>query len=1203
MPPNAPLVAPILLPNGSIHFAAIKPNGTAQDAINVLLETPEVKEDVLGDLASSYVDEGGWGLQKVIKHDVGKAWEDNELKALDFSILPATTVLAPLLKAASPTTPSLHRHFSAFPLTSHLHTPTLRLVATQPSFTLQLSFLRVPEIPDEYSLPVYITRAQLADDIQQIVVDTLGLTKAIAGTTVPYSIEEVVIGKNGQEVASPVPGSASISPRLTLRPQRTFRFVVPEDWYRRSRHRSMTPSLASVDDHDKPANGLDDGSDDDEGDGTAKAAGRGGNATPTASVLHTPAQSPNKGSRLSSIFDTWRGSASPSSPRPETPDRRISVSDPVPLMASLNEVVTRLETEESKEDEEWMAEFDRMVEDLGLKGPKKDQMYALPSDRKKYLVTQNRLARSASTTTLDQTSSRMSQQPASYSGATGSTLIPKLVPQLTGDVMKRFSLSNIGWGSTSTSIPSAPSPPTSKLAPVGEDRGVHNKLPSEVEDHEESIEAQPLVPQSTGGLWSSWWAGSSAAAATGQSSATGAKPKTCAWYVENLRPGVLSGTKLAKHLISLRVHLSTAKLAWIGKFVKEEKGMDVLGQVLEELVGKGSKKKKLSETDNTILVEVVKCFRVLLNTEPGFDRVLATPEVITHITFALHASVPKVRALAAELLAAVCVLSLTADGSGGGLGNRLVLAAFSDYRVVFDESFRFQELVDGLKLPEADEGYSSDASADEGDDGIWETRAAYMALVNALTNCPEALEDRIMLREELGRRGLNEAIVALRYVHPPEKLQTQIDVYTEEKFEDEEDMRERTRLTMQQMTEERDAENDPELRSALEDLLKSAKRDDELNPLLVGIIRSCCTVLELDVTRQFKVDLVFVLERFAAELNYLRDFRPESWVAFLDRFSTSIQSVVSVTKTTAVLNGTGALEEEMEALREKVDKLVEERESLQSDLRSHVAEITTLRSLQASGPGATTGSAIRSENFHGVVQRLVQKEKQVIQLQAEMEKLKQQNPAEGRDLDDKAKRERDKQKISNLNEEIVKLKSKLNDAEAALSIRNKELVYLKRALESVYSRFHSSAEPEKRNSEVDAQQIAAQAIQSLTTKDEEIKALKVDIEGLKLELAALKEVQSKYSDEKAFKARVAPPPPPPRTRSTADSTDAQGPSTAPAPSPGPPPPPPPPPPPTGAMSALASIGGIQPMRPPPPPPPPPSELSDTSPKEIGDNSA
>lgn len=104
-------------------------------------------------------------------------------------------------------------------------------------------------------------------------------------------------------------------------------------------------------------------------------------------------------------------------------------------------------------------------------------------------------------------------------------------------------------------------------------------------------------------------------------------------------------------------------------------------------------------------------------------------------------------------------------------------------------------------------------------------------------------------------------------------------------------MRERTRLTMQQMSEERAAETDPELRSALDDFLKSVKQDDELNPFIVGIIRSCCTVLELDVTRQvdhgqqiddflihaltfyrqFKVDLVFVLERFTVELSYLRD--------------------------------------------------------------------------------------------------------------------------------------------------------------------------------------------------------------------------------------------------------------------------------------------------------------------------------------------
>jgi len=37
------------------------------------------------------------------------------------------------------------------------------------------------------------------------------------------------------------------------------------------------------------------------------------------------------------------------------------------------------------------------------------------------------------------------------------------------------------------------------------------------------------------------------------------------------------------------------------------------------------------------------------------------------------------------------------------------------------------------------------------------------------------------------------------------------------------------------------------------------------------------------------------------------------------------------------------------------------------------------------------------KNFHGLVQRLVQKEKQVLHLQAELDRFNAQNPAEGRD--------------------------------------------------------------------------------------------------------------------------------------------------------------------------------------------------------------
>lgn len=80
--PTAPLVAPILLPTNSIHFAAIKPDGTVQDVIKALTDLPEVREEILGDLSSGYVDASGWGLQKVVKNDPGRAWEDEELHSL-----------------------------------------------------------------------------------------------------------------------------------------------------------------------------------------------------------------------------------------------------------------------------------------------------------------------------------------------------------------------------------------------------------------------------------------------------------------------------------------------------------------------------------------------------------------------------------------------------------------------------------------------------------------------------------------------------------------------------------------------------------------------------------------------------------------------------------------------------------------------------------------------------------------------------------------------------------------------------------------------------------------------------------------------------------------------------------------------------------------------------------------------------------------
>lgn len=109
-----------------------------------------------------------------------------------------------------------------------------------------------------------------------------------------------------------------------------------------------------------------------------------------------------------------------------------------------------------------------------------------------------------------------------------------------------------------------------------------------------------------------------------------------------------------------------------------------------------------------------------------------------------------------ELLAGICIVS-PADG------HKAVLSAFSDFRIAYEEDFRFETLLSSLQLQDIDgENDSTPGFADD-DEGIWEARIAAMALVNAITNCPDSLEERIVLREEFSRRGLNELIVVCHF--------------------------------------------------------------------------------------------------------------------------------------------------------------------------------------------------------------------------------------------------------------------------------------------------------------------------------------------------------------------------------------------------------------------------------------------------------
>lgn len=109
-------------------------------------------------------------------------------------ILDPMLSVSPLLNSSEATKDTPARHFSAFPLTSHMHTPTLRLVSLHPSLSVTLSFIRVPEIHETFTRRVFFARASTAEDVINTVVEDLGLAKTLpipGAGSLEYVLEEV----------------------------------------------------------------------------------------------------------------------------------------------------------------------------------------------------------------------------------------------------------------------------------------------------------------------------------------------------------------------------------------------------------------------------------------------------------------------------------------------------------------------------------------------------------------------------------------------------------------------------------------------------------------------------------------------------------------------------------------------------------------------------------------------------------------------------------------------------------------------------------------------------------------------------------------------------------------------------------------------------------------------------------------------------
>ncbi|KAI0028371.1 hypothetical protein K488DRAFT_89818, partial [Vararia minispora EC-137] len=1122
------LIVPTILPSGALHFASVSPAGTVQDVLDALAALDDVRLDVLGDLLPR-----SWAVQRIRSEQSGRQWEEDELDALGDGLVPPSSAVAPLIQSAPD--PAAARHFSAFALTSHLHTPALRLVSLHPALSPRFIFLRVPEIHDGFVYTFFVARNTTVHDVILGVVDELGLTRSLpvpGAGALQYAIEDVWserdVEKSTRLAPSSVLSSALLTPErpagFSLHATHTLRFCVPDEWYRRSRERSSS-SARSIEPSDATIKALQAmEADDDDEYGTAKQTVS--PATSTVSrrnagvVASSVASSSGNGSgdwratisqtRLSSMFTGW---LSPSdepahpppapapAPAPGFAPQRMSVSAP-----------TLVDLAASAESEPDAGAFEAMLDDLGLSGKPRERMYNLPPARRRQLLEQHVQTQPA---------------PATFGPSARATVLPRLVPQLTGgDLMKRLST----WGA---------SPPADKAEFAARRRmsGQQHEQPVAPPETE-----PPLQAQTTGSRWAGWWyssggsgpssSSSSTASTIGRAAGKDAAAKTPASYVAQIRSARPVDARLVKHLISLRVHLSTASVPWLRDFIDDARGLSALGDLLASLV---RRPRRPTDMESSALLELVKSVRVLLNTEPGFDAALAQPALLTHTTYALHNSPPKLRALVCDVLAGVAVLSQPH-------GHRAVLSALSDFRVAFDEPFRFEGIVAALRAPDG-EAAEEDAAEE------WEARTAGMMLVNALAGGPEALEERVMMREEFGRRGLNEVIVTLRYVRPPEALVKQLDVYTEDKFEDEEDMRERA-ARLVRSGHARDA-SDGE--AALDELRRVARAEPDVYAGVVALVGALLGVVQSEADVAFKTTVMALLAAMA-EQGAGDGVADGGWKAFFKAFLGAAQSVTGEALDASGLGGDTVVEQELKSLHGQIEMLTAERAALREQVEQQAAEISTLRSLPT-GPPVPQAKKAGAENLHGLVQRLVQKEKQALQLQAELDRYKAQNP-ESREADERARRERDKTKWTTLMEEISKLKVQAKEHEAAMAIKDKELLFLKRALESVYSRFRSREESRDAE-EFDAQTMATRAIESLTQKDNEALVLQAEIADLRAQLAA----KPKFVTEKDYKSSVPPPPPPPGLKARSNSVVSLRKA---------PPPPPPPPPPMSPTSPSTS---------------------------------
>ncbi|CAI2175942.1 18087_t:CDS:10 [Funneliformis geosporum] len=343
------------------------------------------------------------------------------------------------------------------------------------------------------------------------------------------------------------------------------------------------------------------------------------------------------------------------------------------------------------------------------------------------------------------------------------------------------------------------------------------------------------------------------------------------FYIEKLTQKNAAPKLLADTLLSLRITLSSAKLSWLREFL-ENKGLVVLDSILE----KHTIRDKRSTARNSDQDDRIQ------------SQFLTSSSLVASIVFCLHTTNNKLRSQVADVLAALCVLSLD--------GHKLVVGSFTEFRVVHEEKFRFHYLVESLRRNEDEDSTSI------------EYKAAGLSLINAIVNSPDIIEERILLREEFERRGIDNVFKVIKDSDPPESVLKQIEVYQEERQEDLDELYEKAHEIVRGI-------NDP--LSIVAGLLQQLESDRNLHRRVIETLKNLLRISCKSTGERYQNEIWTLLEQFIEQIISLNNLGQE-WQKFMKEYHSSIQHIVGKY---SLVSG-NVTDEEIDSLRTRVEGLI-----------------------------------------------------------------------------------------------------------------------------------------------------------------------------------------------------------------------------------------------------------------------------------------